>query len=379
MRFTDIRDFLRRFSRYRSIRVTPEGLGYTLVTLGVGVAAMNTGHNLLYLLFAMMLSLIVISGFLSELSLKRLEIRRRLPPEIFANHPATAALVIANRKQRASSFSLRLMDVVDGTTVDRGIHLLHLRPASSICRSYPLLLTRRGRYRLEGVKILTRFPFGLFAKTAMLSLPSDVVVYPAIRMLPDPLARELEARGHGWSLPLRGQGTGLYNLRLYQPGDDSRTIHWKTSARDTRLIVRETEADDQRRVTVILHTHLSKATLRTGPAAGSPMHPFELAVELVASLTAFFCRRNYELRLFVGEQALPYGMGEAHLSRMLHLLALCGPTILPEEASGNTVPGHPDGKAVDGACTIVVMAEADPSVMDRYRGASRILIAPEVV
>lgn len=63
---------------------------------------------------------------------------------------------------------------------------------------------------------------------------------------------ELVSEGQGQSLPQRGRGTQLYNLRLYQPGDDSRAIHWMTTARTSQLIVRETEAEDQRLVTVIL-------------------------------------------------------------------------------------------------------------------------------
>ena len=61
-----MKDFFRRLSRYRSLDLTPEGIRFLLLTLGVGAGAVNTGYNLLYLFFAMMLSLIIISGILSE-------------------------------------------------------------------------------------------------------------------------------------------------------------------------------------------------------------------------------------------------------------------------------------------------------------------------
>ncbi len=50
----------------RRLRITFEGKAFLLITLGVGAAAINTGNNLLYLAFSMNLSLIVVSGFLSE-------------------------------------------------------------------------------------------------------------------------------------------------------------------------------------------------------------------------------------------------------------------------------------------------------------------------
>ena len=45
MRFERIREFFRWFYRYRSLRLTPEGVRFLLLTLAVGVAALNTGNN----------------------------------------------------------------------------------------------------------------------------------------------------------------------------------------------------------------------------------------------------------------------------------------------------------------------------------------------
>src|SRR5581483_8029871 len=131
---------------------------------------------------------------------------------------------------------------------------------------YPLLLTRRGRHRFEGVKVITRFPFGLISKAAALPLTSDVLVYREIRPLPGESARELTAIGREQPMPRRGHGSALYNLRDYHSGDDSRAIHWKTSARQSRLIVREAEAEDQRSVTIALAT----AAPRVGAGGLSP-------------------------------------------------------------------------------------------------------------
>ena len=107
-----IREFFRRFYRYRSLRLPPEGTRFLLLTLAVGMAALNTGNNLLYLLLAMMLSLIVMSGILSEQCLRHLVIRRVIPDNMFANSPATVTLAVANRQPRLPSFSLRVLDIV---------------------------------------------------------------------------------------------------------------------------------------------------------------------------------------------------------------------------------------------------------------------------
>lgn len=369
MRFERIREFFRWFYRYRSLRLTPEGVRFLLLTLAVGMAALNTGNNLLYLLLAMMLSLIVMSGILSEQCLRRLVIRRVIPDNMFANSPATVTLAIANRQPRLPSFSLRVLDIIEGKAVDRGIHILHLPAGASVSQSYPVLFTRRGRHRIEGIKVQTRFPFGLFIKSASLFLISDLVVYPELRPLPERLVHDLAVLGYDQALSKRGPGIGLYNLREYQHGDDSRTIHWKTTARQSRLIVRETETEDLRQVTLALPT--------TVPEDRAP-ECFEQAVSLTASLAAHFHQQGFAVRLLVGAQEVSHGVGEPHLYRMLHALALCEPVPV----------GQLDAAALDGlrtlgdrtACgelTIVVMPWPDPAVEAACRGASRLVPAWE--
>ncbi len=159
-----LRAFFHRLSQHRAIRVTTEGTLFLLLTLAVGIAAVNTGNNLFYLLLAMMLSLIVLSGLLSEQCVRRLDFHRHLPDSLFVNQPAVATLWIANHKAHVPTVSVRILEVVAGQDHDRGIHLTHLAPGASTLRSYPLLARRRGRYYIEGIRVITPFPFGLFQK-----------------------------------------------------------------------------------------------------------------------------------------------------------------------------------------------------------------------
>jgi uncharacterized protein (DUF58 family) len=365
-----IRSSLRWFYNYRSIRLTHDGTRFVLLTLAIGVAAINTGNNLLYLLLAMLLSLIVISGMLSEQCLKQLDIRRRMPEHIFANRPTTAAMMIANRKRRFPTFSLRVMDLFGTVPVDRGIHLLHLPPHASALQTYPLLMPRRGFYRLDGIKLLTPFPFGLFMKAASLPLPCELVVYPELKPLPDELVQELLMLGQERSVSQRGQGVGLYNLREYQAGDDSRDIHWKTSARQGRLTIKETEAEDLRRVTITLPTsapkHLAEAADPTQWEG-----KFEEAVRLAASLITFFHERGYALRLIAGETEIPFAAGERQYYQLLRVLALCKPTTMP-----STAPLPDSYRSLErpgGELSVLLMPWDDPRLAPLSRQVSRVI------
>jgi uncharacterized protein (DUF58 family) len=304
---------LRYFATRRSIRLTSEGIRFLLFTIGIGVAAINTGNNLFYLLLAMMLSVVVISGLLSEQCLRRLDFHRHVPDLIMADQPTTVTLSVANHSRWLPSFSLRLFDVSGGKDLDRGLFVDHLPAQRSVLLSYPVLATARGRLHLEGVRVETLFPFGLFLKRGLSQIPADIPVSPPIRPLSLRFVDELVSEGQGLSLPRRGHGMQLYNLRLYRAGDDSRTIHWMTTARTSNLIVRETEAEDQRRITIVLSTLApdDRETL------------FEHSVTLVASLLWQLSQKSYLLRLIIDAEDSGPGSGSDHLLAMLRLLALC--------------------------------------------------------
>jgi len=304
---------LRYFATRRSLRMTSEGTRFLLFTLGIGVAAINTGNNLFYLLLAMMLSIIVISGLLSEQCLRRLTFHRHVPDLIMANHPTSVTLSVTNRSPWLPSFSLHLYDVARGHNFDRGLFLHHLPAQRSMLLSYPILATKRGRLRLDGVRAETLFPFGLFLKRALYQVPAEIPVSPRIKPLSLRFVEELVSEGQGLSLPRRGHGTQLYNLRLYRPGDDSRAIHWMTTARTSNLTVRETEAEDQRRITIALST--------IAPDDHDAL--FEQSVTLVASLLWQLSKKSYPLRLIVDAEDSGLGYGSDHLLTMLRLLALC--------------------------------------------------------
>lgn len=347
------RRLFRHFLRHRSTRVTAEGTRFLFFTLAVAVAAINTGNNLFYLLLAMMLSIILMSGIMAEYCLRRLEFHRHLPDMVHAGEPMTATVVVANRKSRLPSFSLRLWDVTGEQEIDRGLTVWQLMPGATHILSYPLIAARRGRLRFDGVRVGTSFPFGLFHKKAYYPLDGSVVVAPMIRPIEHTLLRSLTLFGQDFSLPRKGHGSDLYNLRQYQAGDDSRTIHWLSTARTSKLMVREMEAEDQRRVTLILSLL----------APNSHEQLFEEAVSLTASMARDFGERGYQVRLIVGESRSHFGQGEAHLLRLMETLALCERSA--SDGSEKRPSDEHESYDPEGGATILLASWGDPRMLFR--------------
>ena len=101
-----LRGAWRLFRPRRTIWPTRDGWWSLFAAVGLGVAAVNTGNNLLYLLSSMLLGLIVVSGVLSEAVMRGLRLAPVLPDELYAGRPMLVGAVLANHKRRIPSTSI---------------------------------------------------------------------------------------------------------------------------------------------------------------------------------------------------------------------------------------------------------------------------------
>ena len=88
-----------RVRRAFDYEITREGLVYLAFTLVIGVAALNTGNNLLFIIVSVMLAAVIVSGLASARVLRALELDVLLPTHVFAGATAMARLSLHNRRR----------------------------------------------------------------------------------------------------------------------------------------------------------------------------------------------------------------------------------------------------------------------------------------
>ena len=294
----------------RNLRFTRLGRWYTALTVGIGLAAINTGNNLLFLVLGLLLASIVVSGILSEQSLRALRLERRLPSAATVGQPALVGIFVRNQKPRAPSFSLELREK-GGDIEGRGF-LVVLAAGQSAEIAYRLTPLRRGRHRFAQLEVATKAPFGLFEKSRPIDAPAELIVFPR-RVEPLLLISRHLAREGERPQDRAGQGLEVHSLRDHRTGEDARTIHWKSTARAGKLIGVDREQEQRKRVCVVLdHRTLSGAAL-------------DASVEQAAALVERELDSGSEVGLALCGSGLPPGSGEVHLHRALTLLALVEP------------------------------------------------------
>ena len=141
-----------------------------------------------------------------------------------------------------------------------------------------------------------------------------------------------------------------------------------TTARTSQLIVRETEAEDQRRITIVLSI--------VAPEEHEPL--FERSVTFVASLLWQLTERAYPVRLIVGTEDSGLGSGSAHLLAMLRLLALCERQL--PEADGVDYHDQHAPQAYEGewGYTVAVIPWSGQAVPTNTGQADRVLHATQL-
>ncbi|HEY8369582.1 MAG TPA: DUF58 domain-containing protein [Thermodesulfobacteriota bacterium] len=315
----------------RTIRFTRDGVKFVVVALAIGVAAINTGNNLLYLVLAMMLSFIILSGILSEVTMRGITVSRDVPTTAVAGQPVAVRVGVTNGKRWAPSFSLAVHDLLArggrrgaGAPAPEGpprTYFLRVAPGETVWRHYTYTFARRGRTRFAGFRLATRYPFGLFLKSGLVEGPGEVIVLPPVDPVAAPPSGESQTAGDR-PVARRGHGSTPSGLREYRPGDEPRTIHWRRSAALGDLVVREFDRDDRDRVLVALATVFPEGA-RSRPRFEER---FEAAVRRAASLAAHYLERGYEVELRTGGGVVPLGTGARQRQAILTTLALVEPT-----------------------------------------------------
>jgi uncharacterized protein (DUF58 family) len=281
---------VRAFQHRPQLKFTTEGRVFSLTTLGLGVAALNSGNNLLYLVLGMMLALILSSGVLSSLNLHRVQVRRRTSRSVHAGDRMEVKVELWNKKKRWPSMGItidephlisqNISSASHKTPRSRSLYLFSLRSQTQEEISYTVPTVSRGIYLLRGARLHTQFPFGLFEKSIRLSIESKLIVYPKINHRGLKYSKTLQRdgdelqvdtpsaqpgrpiqRGHEEgphsvrALRTSQRGEHLARLRPLRPDESIRWVHWRASAKRGVWITREFEPTSQLERSIFLNPY----------------------------------------------------------------------------------------------------------------------------
>jgi uncharacterized protein (DUF58 family) len=305
--------------------LTREGKVYLIVILVIGIAALNTANNLLFIILAAMLAAVVVSGVASAAVLRRLELEVAVPQNAFAGRPVAVRVKLRNPRLWIPSFSVKVLapagkkktrpglewqktrfvfpkqqqwlELPDYTLrrksplplapeiLTQPVYFTFVAPRTTAEAQVELVFPHRGQYAQDSFSLATRFPFSFLTKSRKVQLERELLVYPALLEPPDFLDVLPRITGEFVSY-VRGRGSELYRIREHTQQDMARYVDWKATAKTGSLKVREFAREDERQLRVVFD---NPEPAKVSAAA------YERAVSLAATLACHFARENVAL------------------------------------------------------------------------------------
>jgi len=318
------------------LRITFSGLLYAGILSLVGLAALNSEASLLFLLFGIGVGVFTFGALAPAWMVRKVAVARTVPEAVVAGRPFTLVYVVHNRRQWTGVWSLIIGEApVKGAKVrfPRGFVGV-LGPGCEQRLELMGNCGHRGRVRLRGVRVLSRFPFGLFSCAVDLEIRAGLTVYPAFgRFRRDPWKDTRYSASS--SARAAGEHSGydeFYGLREYRQGDNLRWVHWRRSARTGELVVREMMALRATQLIVLVDAWPGPPPASGGGLSRRSGLLIDPAVERVISAAATAVCDGLERGHRVGlicRSAVPVVLapagGRPHRQRLLQELALIGP------------------------------------------------------
>src|SRR3954464_12280443 len=158
------------------IRITKVGLWFVLLTLVVAISATNTGNNALYMVLALMLGALVVSGLCSRENVRGLAAELSAPEELFANRPFALPFVLTNR----SRFLARWFVLFSVARSAQPLLIPYLPRRGRSVGQIEMMIPTRGRHSFPYTHVSSLFPFGFFTKGVRYRVGLEVLVFPEI-------------------------------------------------------------------------------------------------------------------------------------------------------------------------------------------------------
>lgn len=199
------------------------------------------------------LILLAFLDFVLGPSPKHFSIQRSLPYPLAVDRPNEVSLEISNRARRHVSLTIE-DDVPPHCSVESLPLKTIAAPGTGTAPAYRLTPLERGNGEFGNIHFWLLGRFGLVWKHGEAEAERTVKCYPGLALIE---RRRLHVKRSIALDPVRalrkgGEGTEFESLREYAVGDDSRLVHWSTTARRGKLIVRRNRMERSQTVFLVL-------------------------------------------------------------------------------------------------------------------------------
>jgi uncharacterized protein (DUF58 family) len=277
---------------------TREGVVYITVWIVLLILGLHQQINLILLVAGLAAGPVPVSFVVSAAMLRKLRVSRRVPPFTFSGDPFHLDYTLENARRWTSALALFIEDdvvpadrMVSGSSSPAPRVFFPRVPGGGRSRvRWQGISPKRGRYRFRTMELVTRSPFGLLERRVTINEPDEMLVYPAVGQLTrrwHQIQRQAAETRRGQRHDRSSQQQEYHGLREYRPGDSPRWIHWRTSARLGKPMVKEFEQQNEQDLAILLDPWLPRSKV-----TAEQREALEQAVQFAATVCLETCRQQ---------------------------------------------------------------------------------------
>lgn len=304
-----------------------------LVAIALLLIATTIKSGWLYLVSSSLFALLIASAIVSRMTISNIELERSCAPEVFEGEPFKVSLRIRSKghlpryllKVSDLQFSKRgkknafelirksrgLLELFPQDETRNGeegameefsgsVTVERIEPRGFVDVDYRLVALKRGVFKRANIEISSMGFTGAWHSKRVLDLESPITVFPRIYEVSsfpfEPIATYSPVESYEW--PRKGAGQDYFGIREYVRGDSLRHIHWKASAHQGKLVVKEFQQEFRPSAAIVL-------------ALGKPrfgrenINSLEDGLRAAASIAAYYCSLGSLPRIINGATETP--------------------------------------------------------------------------
>ena len=184
----------------------------------------------------------------------------------------------------------------------------------------PLDTITRCDVKMENVNLVVSDTFGFFRRTIARCNPFEIIIQPRVFDIPGQFASR--SRGGIDEGRVTGWGSQLSELVTeYNPGDEPRRVHWRTSAKVGKLMVRKEIAPERSEVMLCLDADARSYSVTDSFGNNREEYDFEIFHELFVSLALAQAKAGKRVQVLTTGSDAPFDLQHGMTAPFLRLMA----------------------------------------------------------
>ncbi|HCE46225.1 MAG TPA: hypothetical protein DET40_21990 [Lentisphaeria bacterium] len=305
---------------------SPTARGWAMIflcfaSLGVSLSNINLAAGITAAGFFAVLGA---SFIMSLLSIRKIDVWRSPGSDCCAGEKIILPITVRNRGRiTRQSFVIREKLPFSDSPLG-SVAVEPLKPGETRLINREFNAVTRGNYSLERIYLIGGDPAGLFRRVRKFKFHEEITVYPEIfpvSWMPIFKKNKIQASTSGKPIGVSGLGEEFFGVREYRTSDSMRFIHWKATAKQKKLMVREFESHSSVTLCILLDTERRRTGLN--PIVNN----FEHLVKTAATITNYVCGMYCRIMFIApdgrtGETVILNGTGAGLRREILDLLSM---------------------------------------------------------